>query len=197
MSLEQKISKATLGFRDVEISLDGELVVHRELALAAVKEAAKAHTVALVALQHGEEQKHRDDRLGRSVGLPKLKKAVKDTEAGVVAARAKVEEIEAAMAEDLATFRVLALPKDTFNELKLEGAGDASKTYSLIARASVKYVNDAGEVEPIAAELWDQLEPNLTEGQWQLFVNAIDELNIISGRNRQAFLALGSETTPS
>jgi len=28
-------------------------------------------------------------------------------------------------------------------------------------------------------------------------VNAIDELNIISGRNRQAFLALGSETTPS
>jgi len=197
MSLNDKIEAIVFAHRDVEISLNGALVMQREQALAAVQEAHLAARQAELELQQETQRDHPDDRLGKTSEHPILESAVKTTQEKLDEARAAVVEIEEQMRADLTTFRVHALPKDEFEKLKLEGAGDPTRTYSLIVRASVSYVNDDGEEEQIAGQLWDQLEPRMTEGQWKPFVDAIDELNIVFGQRRHDFLGRGSATIRS
>jgi len=195
MSLKDKIASASLGHRDVEICLNGQLVMQRETALAALLEASRAHRQASLELAKMQQDGHPDDRLGKPVSHPILESAKATTAEKLEEAQQAVQAIEDEIRGDVSTFRVHAIPKQRFEEIKLQGDGEATATYSLLARESVRYVNEAGEEEEIPSELWDQLEPNMTAGQWQEFVDAIDEMNLTLVAKQRAFLARGSQTT--
>lgn len=197
MSLQDRVAGIRFAHRDVEISLDGALVVEREQALAAVHEARTALRTATRELARARDAESADDRLGKSTSYPELEQAVTDAEQAAADAQEKVRDVEDRMRDDLVTFRVTAISKDRFREIQIQAGGDATKTYSLLARESVQYLNDAGELEPIPGSTWDQLEPAMTQGQWGQLVAAIDEVNITLAKSRLDFLGRGSQKTRS
>ncbi len=197
MELKDRVAGMRFAHRDVQISLDGALVMDREQAMADLANANAQLRAARRELSQAQSTEGPDDRLGKGSSDPELEQAVDEAEAALAAAHTHLAELEERMREDLVTFRVTAITKDRFRELQVSAGGDPTKTYSLLARECVRWVNPEGEVEQISVEVWDELEPAMTQGQWAVFVDAIDEVNITLGRNRLDFLGRGSLTTRS
>lgn len=196
MSLKDVIKSATMPFRDVPICLNGALVFEREQALLTINQASARLRMAEAALRQHRQEPAADERLGAAdPAYAEHEQAREQALADVEAARARVAGIEARMRASEVVFRFTALPKDDFEQIRLAAKGNASTLYTMLARASGKHV-DGDEIDDIDDEVWELLEPNLTAGQWQLIVEAIDQVNVVEGKQGLSFLRSASPATP-
>lgn len=195
-SLKDRVKSARFAFRDVDICMDGALVVERERALAEVL--ASGQDVQRLsrdaATTAGDLAP--DERMGQKPAfVVELEDALEAAQSLLADARGRVDDIEQQMRDDLITLRFTAVPKARFREIQAESETPA-EIYSALARESGKHVN-GDTAEDIDGDVWDMLEESMTAGQWQQIVAALDEVNITMADRRLDFLERGSKKTQS
>lgn len=197
MSLKSLISKASMPFRDIELALDGARVYEREVLLNKVANGKRRLIDLERERRRIEEREDSDARLSQPD--PALQELERDsaTVAQLLESNlAEIEKLEQQLRDSIVKIRFTALPKHQFEELQTQAAGKATKTYSLLARASGKHLN-GDTVEDIPDDVWDLLETNLTVGQWQQIVEAIDTVNVVEGKQSLGFLNASAPTPHS
>lgn len=177
MSLSEKLSKGrTFPTKDVQLCLDAALVAERDRAMEALADAVKKNTT--------------DGRLTGVAGK---------------AERAELDEIEERMRASVITLRVTGLPFKEYNDCvranpPRKGRQETFNTSTFFlytARRSTRYVNDAGELEPISDEDWARIEADLTDGEHDLLAGAVIEVNRTQGLSGVGFLGRSLPTTRS
>ncbi len=197
MSLKDIIQSASLSVREVQICLDGALVFEREQAIAALNAASIQMRMAAAQSREHRQEAAADARLGVADPVhAEIERVGAAAGEEVESARARVVEIEERMRAAEVTFRFTALPKHEFEQLRIEAKNDAGKLYGLLARASGQHV-DGDTLADIDPEVWDLLEPKLTRGQWELIISALDQINVVEGKQGLSFLRSVSPPTQS
>lgn len=195
-SLKDRVKSARFAYRDVDICMDGALVVERERALADVLASGQDVQRLSSDIAKTSDDAGADDRMGQKPAfLVELEAALEVAQASLSDARARVDAIEQEMRDDFITLRFTAVPKARFRELQAE-AETPAEIYSALARECGKHV-DGDTVEDIDGDVWDMLEDSMTAGQWQQVVAALDEVNITMADRRLDFLERGSRKTQS
>lgn len=195
-SLKDRVKSARFAFRDVDVCMDGALVVERELALAEVLAAGQDVQRLSRDIAKTSDDAGPDERMGQKPAfLVELEAELDAAQSSLADARARVDAIEQEMRDDVITLRFTAVQKSRFRELQADSE-TPSEIYSALARECGKHVN-GDAVEDIDGDVWDMLEDSMTAGQWQQIVAALDEVNITMADRRLDFLERGSRKTRS
>jgi len=205
MAIRDALKQAAFSFRDVPICLNGPLVLRVENAREILEQATKRLRIGEIALARSYNQDRDDNPDGRlaqrSSTTENLQTEVDLARAAADAATATLEALEAEARAAAVVIRFTALPKGVFQKRRQDAGKDGEKLYSDLAReTSAEVVNPEApeaekQLEPISGVIWDELEPALTAGQWQMIVSALDEINIVEARMNLGFLSKGSATT--
>lgn len=208
MSVRNALKQAHFSYRDVPLCLNGPLVLALDGARAVVDDATKRlrfGEIALArALEPSEDAGGGDERMSQvSSTVDNLRSEVDAARSVVAEAQGELERVEARAREASVIIRFTALPKGQFQKRRQEYEKDGEALYSRLARETSSEVlnpdapEDEKETADLDDEIWDDLEPALTAGQWQLIINAIDAINIVEARLNLGFLSSGSATTPN
>lgn len=193
-SLDDKLAKASFGYRDLNFCLDGRLNKLRDKALAELS-AATGRAAAT------DERKDPDARL---VSNP-IKEAKK-----------KVEAIEAQMTDLLVTIRFTAVsygawqkfihqnPPRKGNSVDQNLGFNTQTFFDRVARETGKLVEeidpenpDDATLEDISSAQWDKLAESFTAGDWDRVDMTIIELNQRDGQKDMGHFARASKATPA
>lgn len=175
--LDALLDERKMPTEDVRICLDLALLDERDKATAAHARAyAKAKD---------------EDRM-----VPAKKKAVQD-------ARAELEAIETKIREKSFVLRIEGLDRFRYNQMMVAAPPrkgrnepfDPTKFFMLVAKATAKYVDAAGEVHDITKEQWDRIDKALTDGEYDRIARAVLNVNRTAGGQDVGFFGSDSDTT--
>lgn len=184
--LLNRLEARTMPSQDVVICLDLDLLSKRDEAMKAVASAQAAARVAARA---------EDERL--------VSAQLKESDA-VVAAKARVAELEAAIRDASITLRIKGVDRLTYNAWLLAcpprkgkdvGPFDASKFFMHAAKHSAVYVDANGGEHPISDEEWAVIDKQLTDGEHDRIAQAVIHVNREAGRVDVTPFVSGSATT--